>query len=290
MLLGGVLSGAAFYWFTQRFHSLNEAWLRERNLVLKTEWETMDLQVDNLRHNLDNLISKEDNVYRVILDSQPLSAEERQAGTGGREDDDTVPSYPFILKTMEKIKRFSHQLDIETQSLTEVASIMNERKRMWESRPAIQPISNKDLTRISSLFQSRRFNPVLGIYRPHEGIDFAAPTGTPIFATGDGRVEKAWHSDTYGNVVYIDHGFGYQTRYAHMSRFIVHDGEKVKRGQVIGYVGSTGEATGPHLHYEVRYDGEPINPINFFQQDLSSKEYQKLINKTNDSIPPLENY
>lgn len=286
-----MLSASAFYWFSQRFHSLDEQWLRQRNVVLKTEWKALDLHVDNLRHNLSNLIDKEDNVYRVILDSQPLSTDERKAGTGGREeDDDSQSTYPFLLKTMNKMDRFSHQLDVEKQSLAEVSSILDEKVRMWESRPAIQPISNKDLKHISSLFQSRRFEPVLKIFRPHEGIDFTAPIGTPIFATGDGRVEEAHLSDTYGNVVYIDHGFGYQTRYAHMSKFIVHAGERVKRGQVIGYVGSTGESTGPHVHYEVRYDGEPINPINFFQQDLSNEEYQKLINRTNDSIPPLDNY
>jgi murein DD-endopeptidase MepM/ murein hydrolase activator NlpD len=156
---------------------------------------------------------------------------------------------------------------------------MNEltrKEKMWASRPAIQPVSNKDLTHLHTIF-GLRMHPLLGYSRPHNGLDFTAPVGSPIYATGDGRVSVAQRSLSYGNVVYIDHGYQFETRYAHMTHYIVGKGEHVKRGQVIGYVGNTGLSVAAHLHYEVLYKNNPINPINFFQRDLNNKEYEKLI-------------
>ncbi|MBK5278117.1 MAG: M23 family metallopeptidase, partial [Bacteroidia bacterium] len=133
-----------------------------------------------------------------------------------------------------------------------------------------------DLMHLHTSF-GMRFHPLLGFVRPHKGLDFTAPKGSPVYATGDGKVEYAEHSISYGQVVYLNHGYNFQTRYAHLSQFIVARGEKVKRGQVIGYVGNSGLSVSDHLHYEVLYDGIQINPINFFQRDLSNKEYEKLI-------------
>lgn len=286
--LGLILAAVLFAWFSSRFHSLHEQWLKQDNVVLRTAWKGLDMRVEGLRKRLDQIIDKEDHVYRIILDSPMLSEEERQAGAGGRQPtylDDI--NYPFIETTLSKMERFSHQLDVEIQSLDQVSVILADKQRMWHSRPAIQPIANDQLDHLYTTF-GIRFHPIINIYREHKGLDFAAPLGTPVFATGDGHVLRAYRSISYGNVVFINHDYGYQTRYAHMSSYIVEDGQEIKRGQVIGYVGDTGLSRAPHLHYEVLYHNEQINPINFFQHDLSNEEYQKLIDKANDTNPSLD--
>jgi murein DD-endopeptidase MepM/ murein hydrolase activator NlpD len=147
---------------------------------------------------------------------------------------------------------------------------------MWASRPAIQPVSNKALTHLHATF-GERYHPLLGYVRDHKGLDFTAEIGTPVYATGDGQVKSRYFSGSFGNVIFINHDFGYETRYAHLSEFNSKVGQKVKRGDIIGFVGNTGLSRGPHLHYEVLYKGLQINPINFFQRDLSNKEYEKLV-------------
>ena len=158
---------------------------------------------------------------------------------------------------------------------------------MWAARPAIQPVSNKTLTHLHSTF-GERLHPLLGYVRDHKGLDFTADTGTPVYATGDGVIKTAYFSGSFGNVIFIDHSFGYETRYAHLSRFNVTRGQRIKRGDIIGFVGSTGLSGGPHLHYEVLYKGLQINPINFFQRDLSNKEYEKLVEEGSKYREPLD--
>jgi murein DD-endopeptidase MepM/ murein hydrolase activator NlpD len=151
------------------------------------------------------------------------------------------------------------------------------KEKMLASIPAIQPISNKNLKRIASGF-GYRIHPVYKTWRMHTGMDFTAPIGTPIYATGDGVVIKPKsRMSGYGKVVVVDHGYGYKTLYAHCSKIIVRPGQKVKRGQIIGYVGNTGISTGPHVHYEVLKNDRPVNPVNYFYQDLSPEEYEKVI-------------
>ena len=157
---------------------------------------------------------------------------------------------------------------------------------MWASRPAIQPINNKDLKQLHTIF-GMRMHPILGYVRPHNGLDFTAPHGSPVYATGDAVVMYTGFS-TYGNVIYLDHGFGFETRYAHLTRYVVEPGQVIKRGQIIGYVGNTGLSAAPHLHYEVHYKNVAINPINFFQRDLSNKEYEKLIELGSKSTTSLD--
>ena len=265
---------------------MKEQWFIQRNAVLQAEWSALDNSIDIYRDDLDKLVEKEDNVYRVILDSEPLSDEERQAGTGGSNGSPEVP-YGYIQSTLEKMDRFNRQLSIEQQSLGEIMEVLNNKLKMWHSRPAIQPISNGQLDHLYTTF-GIRFHPIHNLYREHKGLDFVAPSGTNVFATGDGSVYRTYRSVTYGNVVFINHGYGYQTRYAHLSEISVEQGQDVKRGQVIGHVGSTGLSVASHLHYEVLYHGDQVNPINFFQRDLSNEEYQKLIEKANDSNPSLD--
>ena len=169
-----------------------------------------------------------------------------------------------------------NQLEVEEQSFDELSKVVEAKRTMWASRPAIQPIDNKDLIRLHTIFGMRK-HPLLGYVRPHKGLDFTADNGTPVYATGDGRIATSYYSNSYGNVVYINHGFDFETRYAHLQKYIVEAGDYVKRGQIIGYVGNTGTSVSSHLHYEVLYKNEQINPINFFQRDLNNQEYERLI-------------
>lgn len=154
---------------------------------------------------------------------------------------------------------------------------------MLSSIPAIQPVSNKNLSRMASGF-GYRIDPIYKTRKFHAGMDFSAPRGTPIYATGDGKVIKVRKSRRgYGNHVKIDHGYGYETLYAHMSKYIVRQGQNIKRGEVIGYIGNTGKSVAPHLHYEVHKDGRKINPVNFYYNDLSPEEYEKMLELSNQS-------
>lgn len=215
-----------------------------------------------------------------------MSPTQREAGVGGREKESAGISYPIIKYVYDKAEKIKNRLDIETQSMQELKEELQKKQKMWASRPAIQPINNKDLKQLHTIF-GMRMHPTLGYVRPHNGLDFTAPIGSPVYATGDAVVMYTGYS-TYGNVIYLDHGFGFETRYAHLTRYIVEPGQMIKRGQIIGYVGNTGVSAGPHLHYEVHYKNVPINPINFFQRDLSNKEYEKLIELGSQSTTSLD--
>ena len=180
------------------------------------------------------------------------------------------------------MREIKNRLTVESQSLTALKNQLATNQKHWAARPAIQPIDNKQLTQLY-LTYGERLHPLLGYSRPHNGLDFAAPFNTPIYATGDGVVVYAEGGTTYGNVVFVNHSFGFETRYAHMSRYVVSVGEKVKRGQILGYVGNTGLSFGNHLHYEVLYQNKFVNPINFFQRDLNNLEYEKLISLASKS-------
>jgi murein DD-endopeptidase MepM/ murein hydrolase activator NlpD len=189
----------------------------------------------------------------------------------------------IVVATTERLDRLTKKLVVQSRSFDEVITLAKNKEAMLASIPAIQPVSNEKLTRVASGF-NWRIHPIYKVRHFHTGIDFTAPRGTEIYATGDGVVEDVTSKGRgYGNHIIIDHGFGYQTLYAHMSKFKVRKGEKVKRGDVIGYVGSTGTSTAPHLHYEVIKNGEKINPMNFFFNDLSPEEYEKVIELSSQS-------
>lgn len=265
---------------------LDEVVQQERNQELKSEWRAMNRQMAKASEQLLALEENDDHNFRVILDLDPLSPEQREAGVGGREKEGANITNQLIKNAYLKSEKIINRLDIETQSMQQLMKELEKKEKMWASRPAIQPINNKDLTQLHTIF-GMRMHPILGYVRPHNGLDFVSPKGSPVYATGDGRVEFAGFS-TYGNVVYIDHGFNFETRYAHLTNYIVAPGQLIKRGQIIGYVGNTGLSAGPHLHYEVHYNGIAINPINFFQRDLNNKEYEKLIELGSRSTTSLD--
>jgi murein DD-endopeptidase MepM/ murein hydrolase activator NlpD len=274
-------------YFNMKFPLWDEMLLREKNQQLKTEWQTIYQDLNKTSSELSHLESNDDENYRAILDLNPLSVEERQAGAGGREREYASLDYNLIRVAYEQVNKILNRISVEKQSYDQLHKEFDGKEKMWASRPAIQPIDNKDLTRLHTTYGMRQ-HPLLGYVRPHRGLDFTAPKNSPVYATGDGRVMNAEYSSSYGNVIYINHGFSFETRYAHLTRFIVKAGEKVKRGQVIGYVGSTGLSGGSHLHYEILYKGDQINPINFFQRDLNNKEYEKLIELGGKSVSSLD--
>ena len=284
-----LLAGGFFYAFLINFNSLNEQLLQRENLTLKTKWQILEDRIHQAFSELNILVEKDDKTYRAILDVDPLSNEIREGGVGGSEkfDADEIRNFPTLLYDYAILEKLKSKLEVEVQSFDELDEILNNRVDMWASRPAIQPISNRQLDQLHMSYGSR-MHPIHKYVREHNGLDFAAPRGTPVYATGDGKVGMAYYSSTYGNVVYIYHGHGYETRYAHLSKFVVQPGDTVKRGNIIGYVGSTGTSVSSHLHYEVLYHERHVNPINFFQRDLSNKEYERLIEIGNSQSKPLD--
>lgn len=281
--LGGYFS------YSQFAYSFTELWLENRNSILQNEYILLQRQVDHGFRKLQGVIEKDDNNYRVILDTPPLSASVREGGIGGSQkllltDTENLPVIHDTYKRLDKLRR---QVDIERQSLNEVNELLEEKTKMWESRPAIQPVDNRQLDQLH-LTYGLRLHPIFKTWKDHKGLDFTAPRGTPVYATGDGKIEAAHFSGSYGNVVYIDHGHGFETRYAHLSKFAIKRGDLVKRGQIIGYVGNTGNSSSAHLHYEVLVKGKNVNPINFFQRDLSNEEYEKLIRLGSAYAEPLD--
>lgn len=276
--LSFLLSFCSYLYVLRFVPSLNEIFLTEENQRLKIEWDVLHDEILEANKKLIALIEKGDHNYRVILDSEPLDPSIREAGIGGSVKINTaqLQEYPLVLQEYRMFEKLKHQLEVELQSYDEIARMLEQKSRMWAARPAIQPISNKTLTHLHATFGERR-HPVLGYVRDHKGLDFTADVGTPVYATGDGVVQMAYYSESFGNVIFLDHNFGYETRYAHLSKFNVRRGQRIKRGDIIGFVGDTGLSKGPHLHYEVLYKGLQINPINFFQRDLSNKEYEKLV-------------
>jgi len=274
-----LLIAVAFYFaFTRNFDPLAEQLLKKENFTLKTEWQILEDRIHHSFAELNNLVEKDDKNYRVILDTAPLSPEIREGGVGGSEkfNVDEIKNFPMLIYDYTMLEKLKHKLDVEVQSYQELNEMLNEKIHMWASRPAIQPINNKQLDQLHMSYGSR-MHPLFKVIMDHNGLDFSASKGTPVYATGDGKVTMAYFSASYGNVIYIDHGHGYETRYAHLSKFAVKPGDKINRGHIIGYVGSSGNSVSSHLHYEVLFENQHVNPINFFQRDLSNKEYERLI-------------
>lgn len=287
-----IMAFGLIYVYRTNFTPIKESRLRSKNDKLKLDWNILNQQLETSKNQVNELEFRDDHIYRVILDTEPIPNTVRQGGVGGFDkyqdiEAQNLEESDLILNAYRQIEDLKKKLYIQSKSYDEISDLLTEKEKMWSSRPAIQPINNKELTRLHTTF-GRRWHPILKRWNEHEGLDFTAPTGTPVYATGDGIVTSSYRSTTYGNVLYINHGYGYQTRYAHLVKYIVESGESVNRGQIIGYVGSTGRSEAPHLHYEVLYKMRPINPINFFQRDLSNDQYEKLIEISKKETIPLD--
>ncbi|HEX7017213.1 MAG TPA: M23 family metallopeptidase, partial [Cyclobacteriaceae bacterium] len=229
--LAFLVSVAVFSFYRNSAISLSEEILQNQNNRQKSEWEVVEKRIAQASDELARLIEKDDHNYRIILDSQPLGSSIREAGTGGSEKMDltSVQEFPDIYEGYKRIDKLARQVDIELQSFTELHELLEEKMRIWASRPAIQPIDNRQLDRLHLTF-GPRMHPIFKRMIDHKGLDFTASKGTPVYATGDGRVFRAYRSESYGNVIFVDHGHGFETRYAHLSEFKVRAGDHVKRG------------------------------------------------------------
>ena len=287
-----LIASGIIYVYRMNFTPVKESILRAENNQMKLEWSLLNEELSDGYSKIGGLQYKDDKIYRVILDTDAIPTTIREGGVGGHDKYESLIKQNLekpnlIVGTYQRFDDLKKRIYIQSKSYDQISKILGEKEKMWSSRPAIQPINNKELTRLHTTF-GRRFHPILNSWKEHEGLDFTAPTGTPVYATGDGIITASYRSSSYGNVLFVNHGYGYQTRYAHLTEYIVGRGESVKRGQVIGYVGSTGRSQGPHLHYEVLFNYKPINPINFFQRDLDNDEYEKLIEISQQSTIPLD--
>jgi len=262
------------------FDSPKEKKLKREIEELAYQYELVNTRLGQVATVLEDLQERDDNIYRVIFEAEPIPNDIRKAGFGGVDRYRDLEGYAnsrLMVETTQKLDKISKQLYIQSKSFDEVVRMAKNKEIMLAAIPAVQPISNKELKRMASGF-GYRTHPIYKTEHFHAGMDFAATTGTEIYATGDGIVERADDgAQGYGNHVVINHGYGYQTLYGHMSKFKVRAGQKVKRGDIIGLVGSTGTSTAPHLHYEVIKNGNKINPVNFYYNDLSPSEYEQMI-------------
>ncbi|HNI33675.1 MAG TPA: M23 family metallopeptidase, partial [Chitinophagales bacterium] len=248
--------------------------------LMQEKYEILDKRIDELNKVIEDLGDRDDNIYRVIFESEPLPDDLRKGGINTSKiyaQLKNLPESEILTSTLKKLESIEKKVYVQSKSYDELANLIKNKEIMLASIPAIQPVSNKDLKRIASGF-GYRIDPVYKTPRMHAGLDFSAETGTPVYATGDGVVEIAGsQGDGYGNKVVIKHGYGYETLYAHNSKILVRAGTKVKRGQTIALVGSTGKSTGPHCHYEVMKNGIKIDPVNYFFNDLTPEQYTQML-------------
>jgi murein DD-endopeptidase MepM/ murein hydrolase activator NlpD len=260
--------------------SPKEKQLQREITELTLQYELLISRMTEITEVLDDIQERDNNVYRTIFEAEPIPGSIRKAGFGGVDRYKALQGFnnsDLMIESTKGLDRISKQLYIQSKSFDEVAKLVRSKAKLLSSIPAIQPISNDDLRHQPGGF-GWRTHPIYKTPEFHPGMDFAAPEGTEIHATGDGVIARADDmAQGYGNHVVIDHGYGYKTLYGHMTKFVVRVGQQVKRGQLIGYVGSTGLSTAPHVHYEVRKNDEVVNPINFYYNDLTPEQYQKLI-------------
>ena len=280
ILSASIITSLSFFIFYSFFDSPKEKKLKSEINFLTSNYQKFESKLLDIETVLDDIQKRDDNIYREIFEANPIPTEIRKAGFGG------VNKYKYLegfsntelLKELDnKFDVLKKQLYVQSKSFDQIIELTKDKNKMLSSIPAIQPLSNKDLSRMASGF-GYRIDPIYKTRKFHAGMDFSAKTGTPIYATGDGKVFKVSKSKRgYGNHVVIDHGYGYKTLYAHMSKTAVKRNQKVSRGDVIGFVGNTGKSVAPHLHYEVHKDGKKINPVNFYYNDLNAEEYERMI-------------
>lgn len=247
---------------------------------LKFNYELLEKRMEESDAILKEIQQRDNSVYRVIFEAEPISEDERSAGFGGvnrYKNLDGFKNSDLIKEATKKMDILAKRLVVQSKSLDEIVKLAKNKSEMLASIPAIQPVANKDLKRMASGY-GIRIHPIYKTRRMHWGMDFSAPQGTNIYATGDGVVQLAKKSRKgFGNHVVINHGYGYETTYAHMSKFYVRKGQNVKRGDLIGLVGSTGSSTAPHLHYEVKKGNQKLNPVYFYHNDLTPEEYETML-------------
>lgn len=281
-----VLGFGFFLLFSSIFKSRNEVNLERENAYLNEQVDQMHEDVILMTTVLNDIEKRDNEIYRVVFNAEPFPEELRELGTGGVDEYTDLRGYDHsqqVIENKKLIKELEKRIYAQSISFDEVINLAKEKEQMLASIPAIQPVSNDDLTRIASGY-GWRIDPIYKTKKMHWGLDFTADRGTNVYSTGNGVVKqvetKRWG---FGKSIVIDHGFGYTSRYAHLSEFKVKEGDKVVRGQIIGLVGSTGKSTAPHLHYEIEKNGKKIDPIHFFHSDISADEYERLLEMANNA-------
>ena len=279
LFFGMGLGAGSFIILLLIFGSPSEKELRKENSRLQAQYNVLSRRMDEAMGVLQDVQQRDDNLYRVIFQADPVPSAIRKAGYGGTNRYEhlmDMANSDLVVNTTQKMDMLTKQLYIQSRSFDDVVEMCKNHDEMLRCIPAIQPISNKDLRRTASGY-GVRIDPIYRTPRFHSGMDFSAKVGTEIYATGNGVVTFAAWKQGYGNCLIIDHGYGYQTLYGHMSKFKKRVGQKVTRGEVIGEVGNTGKSTGPHLHYEVIVRGKYDNPSKYYYMDLSPEEYDRMI-------------
>ena len=253
--------------------------------------KVLNKKLEQVESTLANIEKRDNNLYRVYFEASPIPEDQRRAGFGGVNRYDYLEGFEssdVIVNTTERLDILTKELVIQSKSLDEIELLAKNNESLLTAIPAIQPVNSSDLKRMASGY-GYRIDPFTKKRTMHWGMDFSAKTGTPIYATGDGRIARAdARAVGFGNHVRIDHGFGYVSIYAHMDKIVVRRGNRVNRGDLIGYVGNTGRSVAPHLHYEIVKDGRKINPINFYSGSLSPIEFEELVNQASQENQSLD--
>ncbi|MFT5103366.1 MAG: murein DD-endopeptidase MepM/ murein hydrolase activator NlpD [Candidatus Latescibacterota bacterium] len=293
-LMGMILSG-----FLLLLLYLNIPYIETpKEKTMKRELANMSLQFDILNKKMSQaeyvlaeVAERDNNLYRVYFETNPIPEEQRKAGFGGVNRYSNLEGFDnssLIISSSRRLDILTKQIVVQSKSLDEIADLAEEKEKLLEAIPAIQPVNNEDLTRMASGF-GRRTDPFTKARKMHFGMDFTAPRGTPVYASGDGKVSRADNrASGYGKHIRVDHGYGYQSLYAHLYKYNVRKGQRVKRGDLIGFVGSTGRSEAPHLHYEIFKDGERINPINFYYGNLSPEEFSNILRASQQENQSLD--
>lgn len=273
---------ALLYWaiFASLFDSPKEKALKREVDQMTLQYDLIHREMADIENVLDGLQKTDDNLYRTIFHAEPISATLRNGGTGGINRFESLEGYTnskLVIETAARLDKLRKKVYVQSKSFDDLISLAARKEEMLRSVPAILPISNKDLTRTASGF-GLRIHPIYKISKFHYGMDFTAPAGTDVYASGNGTVVAVLTTQRgLGKHIIIDHGFGYTSIYGHLRDFNVRVGQKVQRGDVIGYVGSTGTSVANHLHYEIKLNGTNVDPVNYYFEDLTATEYEKMI-------------
>jgi murein DD-endopeptidase MepM/ murein hydrolase activator NlpD len=281
--LGSVISGLLGLILLLNTNILNtpqELSLQREAKNYELRFELLNKKMAQMEQVLANIEDRDNNIYRLYFEANPIPEEQRKAGFGGVNRYKSLEGFnnsEMIISTNKRLDIIQKQMVIQSKSLDEITKLAKEKEKLLAAIPAIQPVNNEELTRMASGF-GWRSDPFTKARKMHRGMDFTAPKGTPVYASGDGVVKRADNrASGYGKHIRIDHGYGYMTLYAHLSKYNVKRRQKVKRGDLIGFVGSTGRSEAPHVHYEVWKDGQRINPINFYYGSLSAEEFEDML-------------
>jgi hypothetical protein len=278
-----IIAVILYFSYTHFYDTPKEKVLKREQAELTLRFELLGKMLNESDILLTEIQQRDNNIYRSIFEADTIPSSLRMGGLGGVSRYDELQWFSksnLLIDIASKLDQVTWKTYIQSKSFDEVVGLAKNKEKMIVSIPAIQPVSVSDLNRISDYFGSR-WDPFTRKRKFHYGIDFAGPKGVPVYATGNGKVVSAEFSFFgYGNVVLIDHGFGYKSRYAHLQSIAVSSSDKVTRGQIIGYLGNSGRSTGPHLHYEVLHRNNAVDPLNYFNE-MSPEEFDLMVNKAN---------